>query len=500
MSKIHPVRLLIILGVGLLLLLVLLLALLASDTFLSFHAHLREAPDWLAWLLLAGLSGLSMLVGFVFLRMLRPQRVTTRSTSVQSPPSRAQLDARLQAARDAQLDITHAEAELVTLEQRRAAGTVHLAFFGDISSGKSSLIKALLPEAEARVHVTGGTTQEVLEYQWTSQAGDRLVLSDMPGLNEPGRGHEPQVRAEALRAHLVVFVCEGDLTRSQMDELQQLAALQKPLFIALNKMDRLSTDDLERVKARIGEQVEKFGQVEIVPISAGGTTQVVRILPDGSERMEIRQRPPEVQALAQAIQRHIDADPGALEHLRDSAVFVLVSRQLDQALLAHRMGEADKLVASYAKKALLGAIAAMTPGSDLVIQGYLASQMVRELSNLFEVPLRKLDVELLLKLVQQHVKGHSTLLLAIAGNGLKAFPGVGTLAGGVLHAIAYGTLFEALGRGVAASLASRGELHPIQAANQVKESLREDLRASAQHFAKMALEEIRRSGRDSSAH
>ncbi|MEN8166174.1 MAG: GTP-binding protein, partial [Pseudomonadota bacterium] len=76
-----------------------------------------------------------------------------------------------------------------------------------------------------------------------------------------------------------------------------------------------------------------------------------------------------------------------------------------------------------------------------------------------------------------------------------AFPGAGTLAGGILHAIAYGYLFEALGRGVATSLATRGELHPLQAANQFKESLGEDLRASSQHYAKLALEEIRRAGR-----
>jgi hypothetical protein len=137
----------------------------------------------------------------------------------------------------------------------------------------------------------------------------------------------------------------------------------------------------------------------------------------------------------------------------------------------------------------------MTPGTDILIQGYLASQMVKELTKLYEVPVRKMDIELLLQLVQRHVKGHSTLLLAIAGNTLKAFPGVGTLSGGILHAIAYGYLFDALGRGVAGSLASRGELHPVQVANQFKESLGEDLKATSQHYAKLALEEISRAGK-----
>ena len=43
-------------------------------------------------------------------------------------------------------------------------------------------------------------------------------------------------------------------------------------------------------------------------------------------------------------------------------------------------------------------------------------------------------------------------MLAIAGNALKAFPGLGTLGGGVLHAIAYGLVFDSLGRAVASTL------------------------------------------------
>jgi hypothetical protein len=208
----------------------------------------------------------------------------------------------------------------------------------------------------------------------------------------------------------------------------------------------------------------------------------------------VREMPPQVEELTRAIQRQLDSDPRALDELRDSAVFVLVNRRLEQALASHRREQAERLVSGYAKKAVVGAIAAMTPGTDILIQGFLASQMVKELTKLYEVPVRKMDIELLLELVQKHVKGHSTLLLAIAGNALKAFPGVGTLSGGILHAIAYGYLFDALGRGVAGSLASRGELHPVQIANQFKESLGEDLRATSKHYAKLALEEISRAG------
>jgi GTP-binding protein EngB required for normal cell division len=372
-----------------------------------------------------------------------------------------------------------------------------VAFFGEISSGKSSLIKALIPEAEVDVAVSGGTTGAITRYFWSSPAGDRLVLSDMPGLDEPGREQDEAVKEEAMRAHLVIYVCEGDLNREQLQALESLSKLKKPMILALNKSDRLQTDELEQVNTRLRQRLDELGQGELVSVSAGGRKTVVRILADGSEEARLHEFPPQVDELARAIQRKIDDSPRALQELRDSAVFVLVSQRLDEAQRAHRREEADRIISGYSKKALVGAVAAMTPGSDIIIQGYLATQMIKELTKLYDTQVRKVDVELLLELVQEHVRGHTTLLLAIAGNALKAFPGVGTLAGGVLHAIAYGMLFEALGRGVSGSLESRGELHPVQVATRFKESLGENFTESSKAYAKLALAEIRRTaGRD----
>jgi hypothetical protein len=116
--------------------------------------------------------------------------------------------------------------------------------------------------------------------------------------------------------------------------------------------------------------------------------------------------------------------------------------------------------------------------------------MVRELSDLYNVPVRQADTQLLIELVQKHVGTTKTLLLAIAGNGLKAFPGVGTIAGGLLHAIAYGMIFNTLGKAVALSLQTRGELRPLVASRLFKEQIGVNLESSARRYAKMALEEL----------
>jgi uncharacterized protein len=457
-------------------------------------------PTWLQVVVLVPPAALSLAVGWLVGRLLLGHRRAPRPAAARSPapppPSEEKIEQRLLEAESAGVDTSAAVVELSRLRERRAAGEVHIALFGEISAGKSSLVRALLPGAEAAVGVVGGTTRDLQEYRWSSPAGDRLVLTDMPGLSEVGRQLDALAREEALRAHVVIYLCEGDLTRDQARELEGLFGLGKPVILAVNKADRYSDSELQQVLSRLREHLATLGQAEVVAVSAGGEREVLRLLADGTEELVLRPIPPNVTALQQTLQRLIDSDPEALERLRDSAVFVLTARRLEEALGEQRRRRADALVDGYAKKAVVGAMAAMAPGTDLLIQGYLGTQMVRELSDLYQVPLRQADTDLLLKLVQKHVATSTTLLLAIAGNGLKAFPGAGTLAGGVLHAIAYGILFNALGRAVARSLESRGELHPVQAAIQFKETIGEDLENSARRFARMAFDEARRSVRN----
>jgi uncharacterized protein (DUF697 family) len=270
--------------------------------------------------------------------------------------------------------------------------------------------------------------------------------------------------------------------------LDALLELDKPSILALNKSDRYSAEELDQLMERIGVRLHDSGaeRAELVAIQAGGTQEVMRVLPDGREELVKRERKPQVEALRRQLQRFIDRDAEVLENLRDSAVFVLVSRQLEDAQALQRRRQAEALVTKYSRRAVIGALAAVTPGTDLLIQGYLGVSMIKELSKLYGITVRKVDTDLLLDLVQKHVGKSSTLILAIAGNALKAFPGAGTLAGGVLHAVAYGLVFDTLGKAVAVSLDTRGELHPVQTATVFKETLGENIEASAGRFVKFA--------------
>src|SRR5690606_20440937 len=90
-------------------------------------------------------------------------------------------------------ELTHDIAALRDMEHKLTRGQVEIAVFGEISTGQSALINALVGEAVASVDVQGGWTKEVWKVNWTG-CGYRVpgldeshvVLVDTPGLNEVG--------------------------------------------------------------------------------------------------------------------------------------------------------------------------------------------------------------------------------------------------------------------------------------------------------------------------
>jgi GTP-binding protein EngB required for normal cell division len=486
-----PVRLLVALGISLALAVLLLVLLYATDLAFAVWQRLAQVAPWLLVAYGALVALFTGTAAVLIWRVLLPKR-PVEPESPAGPPTEAEVEARIEQAQESGVDVSAATAELATIRHRRAAGEVYVALFGEISSGKSSLIKALLPDALVEVDPRGGTTREVVHYTWQSPAGDKLILTDLPGLDEPGRTLESLAQAEAQRAHIIVYLVDGDLTRDQYRVLQELVALGKPLLVTLNKMDRYRPEDLMAIRARLTERIAHAERVDVVAVSAGGWREVVVVRPDGREALERRPIPARVDELARSLQRRIDGGTDILDTLRDAAVFTVVARQLDAAVDATRAERAREVVGTYTRRAIVGAMAAISPGSDILIQGYLGYNLVKELCAVYEVPATKLNIDRFLKLAGRHVGKTLPLTLAVAGNALKAFPGVGTLAGGLAHAVAYGLIFDSLGRAVAETLAARGELPSGPALQRFEESLSENLEARARRFARFAL--TKRSG------
>lgn len=480
-------RILLALIVILLSLLLLIVLFYLTDFAFVIWERLSQVPIWIVVPYFAGILTAAVGVGWMLWRILVPRRKTSVAPQLQALPSEEELEQRVTTAEQLGIDVEQARYELAKLKERREAGSIYVSLFGEISSGKSSLIKSLLPGAQVEISARGGTTRTLNEYHWRTEAGDELILIDVPGTNEVGIVLDTISRAEAQRAHLVLYVCDGDLSRSQWDELQYLLEMNKPCVLVLNKTDRYTEAELELLKTRLRNRIDPYPLAELVNVQSGGTREALRILADGSEELVMRSIPAQINGLQMALQQIIDENPQLLERLRDAAVFSLVANRLDEAEFKYRRRKADELVEDHTRKAMLGALAAVAPGTDLLIQGYLGISLIRGLSDLYQIPVHKADRSRLLDLVQAQAGQTMTLMLAVAGNVLKAFPGIGTVAGGLVHAVAYGLIFRSLGRAVARSFETRGALHPLQTARTFRETLGEEIEVSGREMAQLAL-------------
>ncbi len=464
------------------------------NNLLEFYQRVAALPLWLrAPLVVAGTVLLGTLLWLLW-RIARPAR--TSSLTAPIPVSRTDVDTRIEHLRERNAETAALEAELAELDHRRSTGEVYVALFGEISTGKSSLIHALAPEAAPDIDVRGGTTRQVTQHRGRLRDGRELILADVPGSGEvDGAVHEQLARDEALRAHVVVYLTAADLTRAQDVELTWLSQFGKPIVLALNKVDLYADDDRMQLLQRFEQRYANRTRT-IVAISAGGSERYERTLADGRRERVERERMPQIDALLDALEGLTAPGANILEPAREAAVLAEVSRRGDELARSTAARESAQTVTKYTRRAIVGAMAAVVPGSDILIQGALGTGLVRELARIHGVAVRELDVEALLSRLGLTVRNTSAIVLAIAGNAMKAFPGLGTLGGGVLHAIAYGLVFDSLGHALSATLAERSTLDAADVETRVRALLAEPQRERVERVARLALESVRGKVRD----
>jgi uncharacterized protein len=420
----------------------------AVDLALALWERLQRLPDWVGYLVIAVLAALAVASVWLILRLLLGGR--QRRVPRAEPIDRSTLERRLERMPAA----APLRGELLELDRRRSGGEVHVALFGEVSTGKSSLLRALAPHTEAEVGAAAGTTRTVNQARGELPDGRALQVADVPGSNEAGGAARADLaRDEAARAHALVFVADGDLSRAEDGELRALAATRRPLLLALNQSDRYDAAQRRALLDALTTRYRPLG-VEVVAVSAGGSEEVEREWPDGRRERIVRERPPQVEGLQRALARIVALGAERLEPAREVASLQHLDRRLHEVEISERATRSEAIVRRYTRRAMVGAMAAVAPGSDLVIQGALATAMVRELAALHEARVREIDLDGLLARAGSTVRSSTAIVLAIAGNALKAFPGVGTLSGGLVHTLAYGLIFDSLGRALAQTLAA----------------------------------------------
>ena len=462
-----------------------------SESALNVWDRLKAGPPALLYAYVSIMLLLAVTALWLIWRLVIRRKISPARSISSAPLSKSDIESRMREAERAGVDVSEAQAELKELAARKDA--VHLCFFGEVSSGKSSLIKALVPDANVVVDVVGGSTDDIRHHRWRDDSGAEILLTDVPGIGGGEDGLTEMATEEAKRANVVLFVCDSDLTRPEIASITSLLTFDKPLVIVLNKADRFTPEEQAALMEKLLERIDKIGgqldRDHVVAVSAGGEVDVIERGADGNEESARRTRPADISVLVVAINRMLAEEGESLDARRERAVFRMAAARLAEAEGEYRLQRSEQIIRSSTRKAIVGALAAISPGTDIFIQGYIGTAMTQELCKLYGATPRDLDIEEFLNLSQSRVGRALPLSLAVAGNGLKAFPGLGTVAGGAVHAVAYGLIFDALGRSLVMTLSRHGEFLPDVAAKEFEEGISEHLEAGVRRVAKMALDE-----------
>lgn len=455
----------------------LLLVLLVTEKLLSIWHYLQEAPLWVSFIYATGIMLVAIFVFYLYWSFIRPK---PKQQQKLKPIDESSLRDSMTQQAQRGVDVSEANLELQELDKRRGQENFYIALYGTVSSGKSSFIQALLPEQNIETHVLSGTTKNIEMYQYKN-----LAIIDLPGLDDFDVEIEQLAIDETLRAHVVVFLTDSDLTQTEMRVITKLRNTKKPMVIALNKSDRYAEGEQSQLVKALENKTEKKYPVAL--ISTGGLENIVYQDAQGVRHKKVQKRETYIQPLLNSIEQVVANNPEILHRFRDVSMLMLAQKKLNTAQDQFNREQAENCIKSYTKKAVFGAMASVAPGSDLVIQGTLATKMVQSICQLYDISPKAMEIDQVIRMTGGKLKTSVSLILAVAGNALKSFPGLGTAAGGITHAVSYGMIFNALGNAVLESVTTLGTLDAQATQQKFEENLLGPAQNLAKDLAKMAL-------------
>ncbi len=278
-------------------------------------------------------------------------------------------------------------------------GHIHIAVFGRVSVGKSALLNALMGEPAFQVGVLHGTTTGAGHQRWQEARTQGVHLIDTPGINElSGEERETLAFDVAGRSDLVVFVVDGDMTSIEVDALALLARTRRPLLLVLNKADRYTAAQRQELLVRLGEHARGIVAPEnIVATMAQPVAQrVVKVLPDGREVEDERQREIDVSALRERILAILESEGKTLAAINAALFAGDLSDEIGTRLTAIRKDLATRTIHMYCLAKGVAVALNPVPVADLLAAASLDVALVMHLSRIYGLPLTRVEAGRLL--------------------------------------------------------------------------------------------------------
>ncbi|ODB85851.1 GTP-binding protein HSR1 [Candidatus Thiodiazotropha endoloripes] len=304
-------------------------------------------------------------------------------------------------------------------------GHLHIAVFGRVSVGKSALLNALLGEQRFAVSALHGETRHSDMAVWREVEVSGVFLIDTPGINEiSGEERERMAEDVASRADLVLFVVDGDLTQRELQAMQKLAQLNRPLIVVLNKADRYTADELQLLLSSLREKLTGLVASDyIVAAAARPAERIYLQMDEQGQEQEIRRTPQaDVLALTDTLWMLIEKEGMTLSALNASLFAGQLSDEVAERVVAVRQEVAERVIRGYCLGKGVAVAVNPIPVADLVAALALDASMVVHLARIYGMSVTRGEAGQLIKTIGSQM----ALLMAtvwsvnLAASALKA--------------------------------------------------------------------------------
>ena len=353
---------------------------------------------------------------------------------------------------------TGVEAEIEYLQHlldKLEQSVVHIAVFGLVGRGKSSLLNALIGQNLFETGPIHGVTQTIQTAGWQAAqetelirvslpgiGSSRIEFIDTPGIDEVnGEQREALAHQVAQQADLILFVIAGDMTNVEFEALSRLRQASKPILLVFNKVDQYPEADRIAIYKTIRDQrvKELLSPDEIVMASAAPLVNRLVRRADGTQTVQRDRGQPQIDQLKLKILDILHQEGKSLVALNTMLYADDVNEHLVQRKMTIRDRSADEAIwqATMAK----AAIVALNPitAVDMLSGAAIDVALIVTLSRLYGLAMTQKGALDLLKKIALSMGGigASELLLTLGLGSLKSLLGLSTVATGGLAIAPY---------------------------------------------------------------
>jgi len=289
--------------------------------------------------------------------------------------------------------------EIESISAKLQKGEIHIAAFGRVGTGKSSLLNALLGRTVFATSPLHGETQNQQRSHWNSVNSDHVVLIDTPGIDElQGEAREELAKSVARMCDIILMVCESDLTDTEFEAVRKLAQRNRPVLLVLNKSDRYSSNELQPLLQHIRERCVAFLEPgNIIAASADPRPETIIHIDDaGKESPGLRPRSPEINELQNRLWHILERDGKTLAALNAAMFTNELDGRIAEKIVLARMKVADKVIRNYCLAKGLAVAVNPIPLADLLAAAGTDIAMVNHLGNVYGFQLSNREASKLL--------------------------------------------------------------------------------------------------------